>query len=191
MRKAICFLCALVLLFCSGCGTKGPAEADTAESSNPMLISVPAEEPEIESTPEPEADPEPAPEPEPTPEPAPSREPIGSPEPEVTAEPIPEPEPETEPTPEPETEHIPESDPVPESEPEPEPAPESSSRQETGDSNTTPDGADYVLNTNSKKFHYPHCSSVEDMKESNKAFFRGTRDEAIALGYDPCGRCKP
>ena len=51
--------------------------------------------------------------------------------------------------------------------------------------------ADYILNTNTKKFHYPTCSSVNDMKEKNKQEFFGTRDEAIALGYSPCGRCKP
>ena len=51
--------------------------------------------------------------------------------------------------------------------------------------------ADYILNTNMKKFHYPTCSSVNDMKEKNKQKFFGTRDEAIALGYSPCGRCKP
>ncbi len=51
--------------------------------------------------------------------------------------------------------------------------------------------ADYILNTNMKKFHYPTCSSVNDMKEKNKQEFFGTRDEAIALGYSPCGRCKP
>ena len=51
--------------------------------------------------------------------------------------------------------------------------------------------ADYILNTNTKKFHYPTCSSVNDMKEKNKQEFFGTRDEAIANGYSPCGRCKP
>ena len=51
--------------------------------------------------------------------------------------------------------------------------------------------ATYILNTNSKKFHYPDCSSVDQMNESNKQEFYGTRDEAIAQGYDPCGRCNP
>lgn len=51
--------------------------------------------------------------------------------------------------------------------------------------------ADYILNTNTKKFHYPTCSSVNDMKEKNKQEFFGTRDETIALGYSPCGRCMP
>lgn len=56
---------------------------------------------------------------------------------------------------------------------------------------TEPEGITYVLNTNSHKFHYQSCSSVDDMKESNKDTFTGTRDEVIAMGYEPCGRCHP
>ena len=52
-------------------------------------------------------------------------------------------------------------------------------------------GTRYILNINTKKFHEPSCSSVDDMKESNKAEFVGDRSEVIARGYDPCGRCKP
>lgn len=51
-------------------------------------------------------------------------------------------------------------------------------------------GTTYVLNTNSMKIHYPDCSSVDDMKEENKAF-TNDYDGAIAQGYKPCGRCKP
>ncbi len=53
------------------------------------------------------------------------------------------------------------------------------------------DTAEYVLNTNTLKFHVPSCSSVEQMDESNKTYFTGTRDEVIAMGYEPCGRCHP
>jgi DNA-entry nuclease len=49
----------------------------------------------------------------------------------------------------------------------------------------------YVGNKNSKKFHYPNCSSVSDMKDSNKVYFYGTRDEPVTDGYTPCKRCKP
>ena len=49
----------------------------------------------------------------------------------------------------------------------------------------------YVLNTNTKTFHRPGCSSVDDMKEKNKQLFNGTRDEAVLLGYKPCKRCNP
>ena len=52
-------------------------------------------------------------------------------------------------------------------------------------------GIDYVLNTNSKKFHYPSCKSVKKMKDKNKREFTGTRDEVIGMGYDPCGNCNP
>lgn len=50
---------------------------------------------------------------------------------------------------------------------------------------------DYILNTNTKKFHYTYCKSVSQMKESNKKAFHGSRDEAIGMGYSPCGNCKP
>ena len=49
----------------------------------------------------------------------------------------------------------------------------------------------YVLNTNTKKFHSPACKSVANIKAENYATFTGTRDDAIAAGYDPCGNCKP
>lgn len=52
-------------------------------------------------------------------------------------------------------------------------------------------GPSYILNTNTDKFHYPWCSSVDDMKEKNKREFYGTRDEAIEMGYVPCKRCNP
>lgn len=52
-------------------------------------------------------------------------------------------------------------------------------------------GRKYVLNTNSKKFHYPTCGSVDTMKESNKGYFTGTRDDVLAMGYKPCGNCHP
>ena len=49
----------------------------------------------------------------------------------------------------------------------------------------------YVLNTNSKKFHNPDCSSVSKISENNKQVFEGTREELIDDGYSPCGICKP
>ncbi|MBR3277005.1 MAG: MBL fold metallo-hydrolase [Eubacterium sp.] len=56
---------------------------------------------------------------------------------------------------------------------------------------TADPGRDYIANTNTHKFHYPSCSSVNRMKESNKWYFHGTRDELINLGYEPCGNCRP
>ncbi len=49
----------------------------------------------------------------------------------------------------------------------------------------------YILNTNTKKFHLPGCSSVKDMKDKNRQDTTLTRQEVIDLGYSPCGRCKP
>lgn len=52
-------------------------------------------------------------------------------------------------------------------------------------------GTEYILNTNTKKFHYPSCSSVKQMKVSNKKEYTGSRDDLIAQGYDPCKKCNP
>ena len=49
----------------------------------------------------------------------------------------------------------------------------------------------YVLNTNTKKFHYPTCPSVSEIKDGYKETYTGSRDELTAQGYSPCGRCKP
>ena len=49
----------------------------------------------------------------------------------------------------------------------------------------------YVLNTNSKKFHYPSCSSVNKMAEKNRQEYSGNRNDLIAQGYEACGICKP
>lgn len=66
----------------------------------------------------------------------------------------------------------------------------SESLQESKDVPTAA-GTDYVANTNTKKFHYPSCASVKKMKESNKMYFTGSRDELISQGYDPCKNCHP
>ncbi len=52
-------------------------------------------------------------------------------------------------------------------------------------------GQNYVLNTNTKKFHYPSCSSAKQIKDKNRDEYTGTRDELIAMGYSPCGKCHP
>ena len=57
---------------------------------------------------------------------------------------------------------------------------------------TTPNNkVTYILNTNSKKFHYPTCSSVKLISPENYKEFFGTRQDAINQGYDSCGRCNP
>lgn len=50
---------------------------------------------------------------------------------------------------------------------------------------------DYVLNTNTMRFHLPDCDSVERIKEEHRADYKGTRKQLIKDGYEPCGKCKP
>ena len=52
-------------------------------------------------------------------------------------------------------------------------------------------GTEYVLNKNTKKFHYPSCSSASDIKPKNRWDYVGTREEIISMGYVPCKRCNP
>lgn len=62
---------------------------------------------------------------------------------------------------------------------------------ETNKETTTSSDTTYILNTNTKKFHYPTCSSVDQMSDSNKEEYTGNRNDLISQGYDPCGRCNP
>jgi DNA-entry nuclease len=48
---------------------------------------------------------------------------------------------------------------------------------------------DFVLNKNTKKFHLPDCSSVNDMAENNKVSCSSTVEEMKEQGYSPCQRC--
>lgn len=65
----------------------------------------------------------------------------------------------------------------------PEPSPERPQPAED------PQAITYVLNT--KKFHKPTCRSVGQIKPSNRDESTGTREDVLALGYKPCGNCKP
>ena len=49
----------------------------------------------------------------------------------------------------------------------------------------------YILNTNSKKFHHTNCKNAETISENNRQEYIGTREELIDQGYSPCGTCKP
>ena len=49
----------------------------------------------------------------------------------------------------------------------------------------------YVLNTNTKKFHYPTCGSAGKIAAKNYAESNESRDSLIAKGYSPCGNCDP
>ena len=50
---------------------------------------------------------------------------------------------------------------------------------------------DYVLNTSTKSFHYPHCGSVDSMKPANRQDVTDTRENLSAQNYKPCGNCNP
>lgn len=49
----------------------------------------------------------------------------------------------------------------------------------------------YVINTNTGKFHYPSCSSAKRISDANRSEYNGTREDLIAQGYTPCERCNP
>lgn len=51
-------------------------------------------------------------------------------------------------------------------------------------------GTQYILNTNTKKIHYPSCSAVKQMKEQHKAYTEDF-DGAVASRYVPCKECNP
>lgn len=59
------------------------------------------------------------------------------------------------------------------------------SRSEDGQKET------YILNTNTKKFHRPSCSSAEEISAKNRQEFTGTKEEVTAQGYEACQRCRP
>ena len=165
-------LAVAVLSGMGGCAAQpeSPAPTETVQTlpasppSAAEMLPDPVPAPEPEPEPEPVAEPEPIPKPEPIPEPEPAPEPKPEPAPAPVPKPAPEPVAKPEPAPMPE----------PEPEPEPEPAPTVA----------------YIGNANSKKFHEPSCSSVDDMKEINKVELF-SRDDAISRGYVPCKRCDP
>lgn len=59
------------------------------------------------------------------------------------------------------------------------------------DGTTEPMTVTYVLNTGSMRIHKPDCGSVETIKEANRQATSKSREELIAEGYEPCGRCNP
>lgn len=169
----------LVILLCgflAGCGADTPdASAPVEAVQTPTPAPVAPEKPaELEK---PAAEPTHAPAPEKPAEPQePPAEPIKPAEPEKpSADPAPEPEkPAAEPTLAPEPEK-------PSDEPTPAPEPEKPAEE--------PDKGPIVIgNKNSKKYHELGCSSIEDMKESNRIELESAA-AAEAKGYKPCSRC--
>lgn len=78
-----------------------------------------------------------------------------------------------------------------ENETDPEPEKTTSVTTEPNQSEPVDPGTTYILNTNTKKFHYPSCSSVDQMSEKNKKEYTGSREDLINQGYEPCKRCNP
>lgn len=50
--------------------------------------------------------------------------------------------------------------------------------------------ANYLGNSKSMKFHYSDCRTIKNPSASHFISL-GSRDEAVAAGYVPCGVCKP
>lgn len=48
---------------------------------------------------------------------------------------------------------------------------------------------DFVLNTNSMKYHAPGCSAIDSMSEHNKDYYHGIAEDLDAQGYTPCQIC--
>ncbi len=57
----------------------------------------------------------------------------------------------------------------------------------------TAPAADYkwALNTNTKKIHYPSCTSVTEGNGKNIEYSNKSLEELQSAGYTPCGRCNP
>lgn len=58
-------------------------------------------------------------------------------------------------------------------------------------SSVEPSIVTYILNTNTHKFHYKSCTSVEQINKEYKQETDKSREEIIAMGYYPCGNCNP
>lgn len=67
---------------------------------------------------------------------------------------------------------------------------ENDNRTEVGGS-TEGEECDYILNTNTKKFHYVGKSCAPKSDSKNYKEYTGTREDLINEGYSPCGTCKP
>ncbi len=59
------------------------------------------------------------------------------------------------------------------------------------DSEKTDYDGEYILNTNTMKFHLPDCESVDDIAEENKETSKLSREELIEEGYGACKNCNP
>lgn len=71
------------------------------------------------------------------------------------------------------------------------PAAESSAASSSAATASTASTAEpYYANMSSKKFHKASCASAKKLKAEN-IYICQSREQLIAEGYEPCGRCKP
>lgn len=68
---------------------------------------------------------------------------------------------------------------------------EKKDRTESADSDEKEAKKEYVLNTNTHKFHKPDRAGVKDMKVKNRKTYKGKRSELLEEGYSPCKSCNP
>lgn len=190
-----------------------PLQVESKEEvQSAVAVSRPTETPV--STVQSVVTPSPTPESVPTPTPTPSTEqtstlapsltpaptPILTPSPSPSPTPRPAPEPTPTPTPQPTPVHTsaPASTPEPEATESTESSSGSGAGSENGDNFNTYDNASqqqtaasYVLNTNTKKFHKPSCSSVKKIAPQNYGTSNESRSTLIAQGYSACKNCNP
>ena len=49
----------------------------------------------------------------------------------------------------------------------------------------------YILNKNTRKFHYKDCYTIDQMLEKNKVYCDDNRTNVIEHHYKPCKKCNP
>ncbi len=49
----------------------------------------------------------------------------------------------------------------------------------------------YILNKNTRKFHYKDCYTIAQMSEKNKVYCDDIRESIIEHHYVPCKKCNP
>lgn len=54
-----------------------------------------------------------------------------------------------------------------------------------------PTNQTFVINKKSKVFHLTTCGMIDQIKPENFDYYVGTREGAIANGYEPCNICDP
>lgn len=57
--------------------------------------------------------------------------------------------------------------------------------------NSNEQECDFVLNAHTKKIHKKDCSSVKNMSEENRSYYKGDIQTLLDAGYSECKSCKP